>query len=76
MRLSASQQEIVRLLRRQGDLTVEDLSRGMGISSVAVRQHLEMLEAEGLLTTRTERRPIGRPRRIYRLTDAADELFP
>jgi len=76
LRLSASQQEIVRLLRRQGDLTVEELSRQMGISSVAVRQHLEILEADGLVTTRTERRPIGRPRRLYRLTDAADDLFP
>jgi predicted ArsR family transcriptional regulator len=76
MRLSASQQEIVRLLRRQGDLTVEDLSRQMGISTVGVRQHLEILEADGLIVSRTERRPIGRPRRLYRLTDAADELFP
>jgi predicted ArsR family transcriptional regulator len=48
----------------------------MGISSVAVRQHLEILEADGLVTTQTERRPIGRPRRLYRLTDAADDLFP
>ena len=64
------------MLRRQGDLTVEELSRQMGISSVAVRQHLEILEADGLLSTRTERRPIGRPRRLYRLSDAADDLFP
>src|SRR6185369_17583318 len=76
MRLSASQQEILRLLRRQGELTVEELSRQMGISSVGVRQHLEILEADGLLTTRTERRPIGRPRRLYRLSEAADDLFP
>jgi predicted ArsR family transcriptional regulator len=75
-RLSASQQEIVRLLRRQGDLTVEELSRQIGITSVAVRQHLETLEAEGFLAIRTERRPIGRPRRLYRLTDLADDLFP
>jgi predicted ArsR family transcriptional regulator len=76
MRLSASQQEILRLLRRQGEQTVEELSRQMGISSVAVRQHLEILEADGLLATRSERRPIGRPRRLFRLSEAADELFP
>ena len=76
MRLSASQQEILRLLRKQGELTVEELSRHMGISSVAVRQHLEILEADGLLATRIERRPIGRPRRHYRLSEAADDLFP
>ena len=47
-RLSASQQEIVRLLRQQSDQTVEDLSRHMGITSVAVRQHLESLEGRGV----------------------------
>ena len=76
MRLSESQEEIVWLLRRRGAMTVEDLSRALGISGVAVRQHLDGLEAEGLLDSRTERRPIGRPRRLFRLSDAADDLFP
>lgn len=76
MRLSQSQQEIVKLLRRRGAMTADDLSQEIGISSVAVRQHLEVLEAEGLLGSRTERRPIGRPRRLFHLTEAADELFP
>jgi predicted ArsR family transcriptional regulator len=76
MRLSNSQQEIVKLLRRHGTMTVDELSRAIGISSVAVRQHLEVLEAEGLLDTETERRPIGRPRRVFRLSEAADDLFP
>jgi predicted ArsR family transcriptional regulator len=79
-RLNHSQQEIVELLRRRGPMTVEDLSRALGITSVAVRQHLGVLEAEGLLDSRPERRRPragrGRPRRIFHLTDAADELFP
>jgi predicted ArsR family transcriptional regulator len=74
--LTPSRQEIVRLLRFRGGMTVEELSRAMGISSVAVRQHLQVLAAENLLSTRTERRPVGRPRRIYELSDAADDLFP
>jgi predicted ArsR family transcriptional regulator len=76
MRLSDSQQEIVTLLRRRGAMTVEGLSRAIGISTVAVRQHLDVLEAERLVDSRTERRPIGRPRRLFHLTDAADDLFP
>jgi predicted ArsR family transcriptional regulator len=55
---------------------VEDLSRALGVSTVAVRQHLEALEAEGLISSRSERRPIGRPRRLFHLTEAADDLFP
>lgn len=65
----------MRLVRRSGEMTVEDLAHGMGISSVAVRQHLETLIGAGYLATRTERRQIGRPCRLYRLTDAADDLF-
>lgn len=57
-------------------MTVEDLSRAMGISSVAVRQHLEVLAAEELVSAVTERRPVGRPCRVYTLTEAADDLFP
>jgi predicted ArsR family transcriptional regulator len=76
MRLSDSRCEIVQLLRRRGAMTVADLSRALGITGVAVRQHLDALEAEGLLDSRTERRPIGRPRRLFRLSNAADDLFP
>jgi predicted ArsR family transcriptional regulator len=74
--LTGSRQEIVRLLRARGGMTVEDLSRAMGISSVAIRQHLEVLAARDLVRAITERRPVGRPCRVYSLTEAADELFP
>lgn len=83
LRLSDSQQDIVKLIRRHGSQTVEDLHRALGVTAVGVRHHLDALEAEGMLVSEAERRPAtaagsrrGRPRRIYRLTDAADELFP
>jgi predicted ArsR family transcriptional regulator len=82
-RLSDSQQDIVKLIRRHGSQTVEDLHRALGVTAVGVRHHLDALEAEGMLTSETERRAgspsgsrRGRPRRIYRLTDAADDVFP
>jgi len=83
LHLSDSQQDIVKLIRRHGTRTVEDLHRALGVTAVAVRHHLDVLEAEGLLRSETERRTPtetgprrGRPRRLYSLTDAADELFP
>ena len=76
MQLSASQQEILKQLRRSGEMTVDELSQAMGISGVAVRQHLDGLLAEAMVATRTERRRIGRPARVYYLTDAADDQFP
>jgi len=84
LRISQPQQDIVKLLRRHGSMTVEDLSRALGVTSVAVRHHLDVLEAEGLLASEPERRAAapasanrrGRPRRFYHLTEAADDLFP
>jgi predicted ArsR family transcriptional regulator len=84
LRISQPQQDIVKLLRRHGSLTVEDLSRALGVTSVAVRHHLDVLEAEGLLCSEIERRipspeaanRRGRPRRLFQLTEAADDLFP
>jgi predicted ArsR family transcriptional regulator len=76
MRLRDSQNEIIRLLRLRGPMTVDELSAALGISGVAVRNHLEGLEADGLLTSHTERLPRGRPRRLFQLAEAADELFP
>jgi predicted ArsR family transcriptional regulator len=65
-------------------MTVEDLSRALGVTSVAIRHHLDVLEAEGLLSSEVERRATvqpstgrrGRPRRLFQLTEAADDLFP
>jgi len=74
--LTASQQEILRLLRRSGEMAVDEIAQAMGISRVAVRKHLDALVADGLLAARPRRRQIGRPHHVYRLTDAADELFP
>lgn len=84
LRISQPQQDIVKLLRRHGTRTVEDLSRALGVTTVAVRHHLDVLEAEGLLSSEVERRVTdpaatnrrGRPRRQYQLTEAADDLFP
>ncbi|MCC2669679.1 MAG: transcriptional regulator [Armatimonadetes bacterium] len=81
LRLSQPQQDIVKLIRRNGTVTVEDLSRALGMTTVAVRHHLDVLEAEGLLFSETERRTAasnrrGRPRLVFHLTEAADDLFP
>ena len=83
LRLSQSQLDIVKLIRRNGTVTVDELSRALRMTTVAVRHHLDVLEAEGLLFSETERREAanggtrrGRPRLVFHLTEAADDLFP
>jgi predicted ArsR family transcriptional regulator len=46
------------------------------MTAVAARQHLEPLEAEGLVAYEERRRGVGRPAREWRLTAKASALFP
>lgn len=74
--LTSSRREILNLLKVNGGMTADQVSRAIGTTAVAVRQHLQTLEAEGLVTSYTERRPVGRPVQVYVLTSKADDLFP
>jgi predicted ArsR family transcriptional regulator len=64
------------LLKRNGSQTVAQLGAALGVSGVAVRRHLEVLEHVGLVrqTTRTQGR--GRPAYVYTLTELGHDLFP
>lgn len=73
---TSTRREIINILRTTGPLTVGELGDRLGITHVAVRRHLTSLERDGLVTSVQERLPMGRPTRVYSLTDAADELFP
>lgn len=63
-------------IKTNGSMTADALGRALGVSPVAVRQHLAALEAEGLVATSVERRTVGRPVHRYAITSAGDETFP
>lgn len=67
---------ILDLVKRRQPVDAPAISAGLGISGQAVRRHLDSLVAEGLLATSVERRKVGRPATVYRLTEAGDETFP
>ncbi len=71
-----SQEAILLYLKRQGELTVAELCKLLGITSMAVRRHLSHLQAEGLLEARMVRQSRGRPNYKYKLTAKAEGLFP
>jgi len=73
---TSTRREIINILRTVGPMTVGDLGVRLGITHVAVRRHLTSLERDGLVTSVQERLPMGRPTRVYSLTEAADNLFP
>ena len=63
-------------LKKRGPGAATDLARRLRITPMAVRQHLASLEEEGLVSWSEERRKVGRPTRIWELTDAAADRFP
>lgn len=62
-------------IKQRGSVTTDELGEDLGISSVAVRQHLSTLAAEGRVAITVERRGLGRPVHRYQLTEDGDETF-
>jgi predicted ArsR family transcriptional regulator len=63
-------------LKSLGEAQAEFLARRLGISVQAVRQRLERLLAEKLVTFSDRARGRGRPRRLWSLAPSAASLFP
>jgi len=67
---------IAKLLKTEGPIGSAQLAERLGLTAMAVRQHLYALQNEGLVTAEERPVPIGRPAKFWRLTREADRLFP
>jgi predicted ArsR family transcriptional regulator len=67
---------ITKLLKTEGPSGSAQLAERLGLTAMAVRQHLYALQREGLVTAEERPVPIGRPAKFWRLTRDADRLFP
>lgn len=74
--LGGTRAEIVRILKTEGERSAPELADALGISDVAVRRHLGVLDREGLIDERTVKQERGRPVARYRLSSRGRELFP
>jgi predicted ArsR family transcriptional regulator len=67
---------IAKLLKTEGPIDSAQLAERLGLTTMAVRQHLYALQREGLVTHEARPVPIGRPAKFWSLTRDADRLFP
>ena len=67
---------IIDHLKQEGPSDAALMADRLGISAMAVRQHLYGLRDEKLVDYEEEARPLGRPAKLWRLTSAADRFFP
>jgi len=63
-------------LKTKGPQTAAQLARRLSVTPMAVRQHLYGLEQDQLVSFIDERKRVGRPSRIWRLTAKAGAMFP
>lgn len=68
--------QLLHLLKMRGAQTAVELSRHLQVSPMAIRQHLQSLRAEGWVDYREEKRPMGRPVKLWQLTQQATPHFP
>lgn len=74
--MQATRQEILEYLRRHGEATVRELGDLLGLTSTGIRQHLTVLDRDGLVAVRETRGRVGRPALVYSLTPEGNTLFP
>lgn len=73
---TSTRETILRELLSRQRCTILELAKAVGISPIAVRHHVSRLEAENLIASDNERHGVGRPRRVFFLTDEGMEKFP
>ncbi|MBT8146103.1 MAG: transcriptional regulator [Gammaproteobacteria bacterium] len=77
MKLATSQKIILDQLKRYGPQSVKVLAKRLNMTTMGIRQHLQDLQHNELVTTTTEARQTrGRPLHLWRLTAEGHDQFP
>jgi predicted ArsR family transcriptional regulator len=70
---TSTRDEVIRLLADHGPASVGEIAERVGVSEGAIRRHMDIMLAEGLLEARLERRGRGRPGLLYSLSTEGEE---
>lgn len=73
---ASARDKILFYLKTKGPQTAAVIARRLGVTPMAVRQHLYELENGGLVTWEDRPAPVGRPARHWILTATASGRFP
>ncbi len=74
--MQSTREDILDHIHRSGRATVRELAALLELTQTGVRQHLAILERDGMVTSRRERGRVGRPALIYSLAGAGEARFP
>jgi predicted ArsR family transcriptional regulator len=74
--MQSTRERVLYTLLKNQHCTINELAEAVQINPISVRHHIAKLQAEGLVDSEEERHGVGRPRRLYVLTEAGLERFP
>ncbi|HNB53016.1 MAG TPA: winged helix-turn-helix transcriptional regulator [Anaerolineales bacterium] len=74
--MTSTKDKIIQVILKHQKITINDLADIVGINPISVRHHILKLEGEGVVDSAEERHGVGRPRRVYFLTESGQEQFP
>jgi predicted ArsR family transcriptional regulator len=76
--MQATRKRILDILKERGQVTVDELSQELDLTTVTVRHHLDILRGDGLIAApfAHRRKAPGRPKYIYTLTEKTSTFFP
>src|SRR5438552_3720915 len=74
--MQLTRQRILDHLRRNGKASIGEMRKTLGLTATGIRQHLALLDKEGLLSVEPSRGQIGRPPLLYSLSPTGSALFP
>lgn len=66
---------VLDVLKREGPISADSIATELGVTGMAVRQHLQALEQKGLAAHDKKSQARGRPVKLWRATADADEYF-
>ncbi|MCB9136311.1 MAG: winged helix-turn-helix transcriptional regulator [Anaerolineales bacterium] len=74
--MTSTKDKIIQVILKHQKVTINELADIVGINPISVRHHILKLEGEGVVDSAEERHGVGRPRRVYFLTESGQEQFP
>jgi DeoR family transcriptional regulator, suf operon transcriptional repressor len=72
----STRERVLQTLLLRERCTINELAIAVDINPISVRHHITKLQADGLVGSAEEHHGVGRPRRLYFLTDEGRERFP
>ena len=76
LKQSDSRSQLLNLIKKNGQLTLNQAIKETGLSRTTLREHFTNLEHEGYLKRHSKREGRGRPELVFKLTDSGNRLFP